>query len=89
MEEIKGGTMERIALEHMYIYNFCTFTFTICITDNQWDFAYEAGSSNPVTYDNLERWDGMGVGSEVQGGGVTCIPMADSYWYMAGTNTTL
>ena len=27
---------------------------------------------------NLERWDGEGVGSEVQEGGDICTPMADS-----------
>ena len=27
---------------------------------------------------NLEGWDGVGGGSEVQEGGVMCIPMADS-----------
>ena len=53
------------------------------------DLLYEAGSSNPVTYDNLEGWDGMGVGREVQEGGVTCIPVTDSYGCMAETNTTL
>lgn len=28
--------------------------------------------------DDLEGWDGMGVGRAVQGGGDTCIPVADS-----------
>ena len=29
--------------------------------------------------DNLEGWDGMGVGKEVQEGRDICIPMADSW----------
>ena len=28
--------------------------------------------------DNIERWDGVGGGREVQEGRDTCIPMADS-----------
>ena len=27
---------------------------------------------------NLEGWDGMGNGREVQKGGIICVPMADS-----------
>ena len=29
--------------------------------------------------DSLEGWDGVGGGKEVQEGGDTCIPMANSY----------
>ena len=39
--------------------------------------------------DNLEGWDGMGGGREVQEGGDICILMADSYCCTAETNTTL
>ena len=39
--------------------------------------------------DSLEGWDGMGGGREVQEGGDVYILMADSYWCMAETNTTL
>ena len=77
--------------------NICTFTMCIHsrlqlpyvkqITSG--DLLYEAGSSNLMTYDNLEGWDGMGVGRKVQEGGVTCIPTTDSYGCMAETNTTL
>ena len=28
--------------------------------------------------DNLQRWDGVGSGRDVQGEGDMCIPMADS-----------
>jgi len=39
---------------------------------------YYAGSSNPVLCANIEGWDGVGDGREVQEGGDTYIPMADS-----------
>ena len=37
--------------------------------------------------DNLEGWDGLGVGKEVQERGDVCIPMADSCCCMAEANT--
>ena len=39
---------------------------------------YDARSSNQVLCDSLEGGDGVGGGTEVQGGGDICIPMADS-----------
>ena len=39
--------------------------------------------------DNLEGWDRMGSGREVQEGGDICILMADSHYCMAEINTTL
>ena len=39
--------------------------------------------------DNLERWDRMGGGREVQKEGDICIPTADSCSGMAETNTIL
>ena len=41
---------------------------------------YGVGSSNPVLCDNLEGWDGVGGGREVQEGGGIQILMADSCW---------
>ena len=38
----------------------------------------DSGNSNPVLCDNLEGWDGMGDGREVQEEGNICIPTADS-----------
>ena len=38
---------------------------------------------------NLEGWDGEGDGREVQKGGDTCIPMADSCWGLTETNKIL
>ena len=39
---------------------------------------YDAGSSNPALWDNLEERDGEGGGREVQEGGDICVPTADS-----------
>ena len=39
--------------------------------------------------DNLEGWEGVAGGREVQDGGDICIPMADSCCCMAETNTIL
>ena len=39
---------------------------------------YDAGSSNLELFDNLEGWDGVGGGREVQQGRDICVPMADS-----------
>ena len=43
---------------------------------------------NPMLCDNLEGWDGVEGGREVQEEGDICIHMADSFWYMAEINTT-
>ena len=50
---------------------------------------YDAGSSDPVLCDNLEGWMGWEVGEEAQEGGDICVPMADSWRYMAETNIIL
>ena len=39
--------------------------------------------------DNLEGWDGVQDGREIQGGGGICIPVTDSCWCMTETNTIL
>jgi len=39
---------------------------------------WHTGGSNQLLCDNLEGWDGVGGGREVQEGGDLCIPMADS-----------
>ena len=49
----------------------------------------DPGSSNWVLCDNLEGWDGVGHGREIQEGGSICTPMADSCRYMTETNTVL
>ena len=37
----------------------------------------ETGKANQMLCDNLEGWDEVGGGREVQEGGDVCIPMAD------------
>ena len=44
---------------------------------------YDAGSSNLVLCDNQEGWDGVESGREFQELGDVCIPIDDSFWYMA------
>ena len=51
---------------------------------------YDSGTSRSrLLCDNLEGWDVVGGGREVQEGGDICIPVADSCWCMAETNTIL
>ena len=38
---------------------------------------------------NLEWWDGVRGGTEIQEGGSICKLMAHSCWYIAETNTIL
>ena len=45
---------------------------SICKIDSQWEFSVQGLCIH------LERWDGEGVGREVQKGRDICIPMADS-----------
>ena len=40
---------------------------------------YDAGNPKLVLCDNLERMGWGGRWEELQEGGVTCMPMADSY----------
>ena len=40
---------------------------------------YDSRKLKPGLCDNLEVWDGVGGGTEVQEGGDMCIPIADSY----------
>ena len=61
--------------------------FIIYKIDSQWEFAVWHKELNLVLCDNLEGWDGVGGGGEVQEGGDMC--MADSCWCMAEMNTTL
>ena len=50
---------------------------TICKIDSQRNLLYGSGNSNRFCI-NLDWWDGVGDGKEVQKGGDICIPMADS-----------
>ena len=62
------GKGEIYGESNMEIYN------TICKIDSQWEFLVWLGKLKQGLCINLEGWDGR----EVQEGGDTCIPMADS-----------
>ena len=51
---------------------------TICKIDSQGEFAVWLRKLKQGLWINLEGWDGEGDWREVQEGGDTCIPMADS-----------
>ena len=53
---------------------------TIWKTDSQLEFSVWLRKLKQGLYINLEGWDGVGDGREVQKEGDICIPMADSYW---------
>ena len=50
---------------------------------------YDAGCSNLVLCDSIEKWDGMGDGREVQEGGDIYTPMTDLCQCLAETNIIL
>ena len=56
------------------------YTLTYVQQTASGNLLYDAGSSNQnlVLGDNLEGWDCVGDGKEVEEGGDTYIPMADS-----------
>ena len=51
---------------------------TMCKRDSQREFAVWLRKLKQGLCINLDGWDGKGDGREVQKGGDTCIPMADS-----------
>ena len=51
---------------------------TIPKIDSQWEFAVWLRKLKQGLCINLEEWDRVGDGREVQKGGDICIPMADS-----------
>ena len=51
---------------------------TICKIDSQWEFAVWLRKLEQGLCISLEGWDKEEDGREVQKGGDTCIPMADS-----------
>ena len=52
---------------------------TIYKIDSQREFAVWLRKLKQWLCTNLEGWDGEGDGREIQKGGDTCIPIADSY----------
>ena len=59
---------------------------TMCKIDDQWEFAVCLRELKLGLCDNLETWDWVGGGREVQEGGDICIPMAVYLWLMCGRN---
>ena len=51
---------------------------TICKIDSQWEFAVWLRKLEQGLCINLEGWDGVRDGREVQKGGVIYTPIADS-----------
>ena len=62
---------------------------TICKIDSQRAFALWLRELKLGLCKNLEGCNGNEDGKEVQEGGDICIPMADSCWCLAQTNTIL
>ena len=69
--EERERLLERVTLKH---------THTHYHMDNRQPvgICHVTVSSSLVLCDNLEGWDGVGGGREVQEGGDICIPVADS-----------
>ena len=79
----EGGRQGTYGKSDMEIY------ITICKIDGQWEFAAWLRELRSGLYNNLEGWDGGGGGRELQEGGDIGIPMSDSCWCLAETNTIL
>ena len=77
-EEGKGGMYGESNME-TYI--------TICKIDSQWEFAVWFRELKLGLWNNLEGWNEEEGGREVEDGEDIGIPMADSCWCLAETNT--
>ena len=73
----------------MYGENNMETYITICKIDSQWEFVVWLRELKQGLCINLEGWDGERDGREVQEGGDICMPMADSFWYLAENNKIL
>ena len=62
---------------------------TICKIDSQLEFAVWLRELKLGLCNNLERWGGDEGGKEGKEGGDIYIPMDDSCWCLAETNTIL
>ena len=69
----RGGEGEMYGKSNMKTY------ITICKIDSQQEFAVWLRKLKQGICINLEGWDGVRDGREVQKGGDICIPMADSW----------
>ena len=79
--ERKGGMNWESSME--------TYTSPYVKLDSWGEFAIWLRELKLGLCDNVEGWDGVGGGRELQEGGDICIFMTDSCWYMAETNTIL
>ena len=59
------------------------------IKNSQWEFSGRLRELKLELCDNLEGWDEVGGGRELQKGGHICIAMTDSCSCMTKTNTML
>ena len=64
----RGGEGEMHGESNMETY------ITICKIHSKWEFAVWLSKLKPAICINLEWWDGVGDGREVQKGGDICIP---------------
>ena len=62
---------------------------TMCKMDSQQEFAVWLRKLKQGLWINLEEWTGEGDGRELQKGGDTFIPMADSCWALTENNKIL
>ena len=72
MDMERGGEGEMYGKSNMKTY------ITICKIESQREFAVWLRKLKQGLCINLEEWDGEGDEREIQKGGDTCIPMADS-----------
>ena len=68
----RGGEDEMYEKSNMETY------ITLCKINSRWEFALWLRKLKQGFCINLEEWDGVGDGREVQKGGDICVPMADS-----------
>ena len=61
----------------------------ICKIDGQWEFSVWLRKLKQGFCINLEKWDGVGDGREVQKEGDICVPMADSCLGLTENNKIL
>ena len=91
---LMGTAREGESSTETYTVSYAVHVITYCCTvsqyhktDSQWELAVRPRELNPGLCDNLEGWDGVGDGREVQRRGEICVSVADSCWCMAETST--
>ena len=83
------GHRERGGEGEMYGESNTESYITVCKIGSQREFALWLRKLNQGLCINLEGWDGVGDGREVQKGGDICTPMADSCRGLTENNTIL